>query len=167
MTPHILIVDDEEQNIELAKIILLKEGYNLYFANNGIDALEMIANHPIDVVVLDLFMPKLDGFETLSMLRKDNKTLPVIVVTAFTDDESHVRALSLGASDVMTKPYDIIALKQRVKNMLCSAEVDNTGYSREKIEKIMEIFKRESSKNEMHSKDALMALFESAINLSQ
>ncbi len=164
MKPHILIVDDEVQNIELAKIILLKEGYQLYFADNGMDALDIIVNNPIDIVVLDLFMPKLDGFETLKKMRDTHIDIPVIVVTAYTDDESHERAMRLGANDVMTKPYDIIELKQRVKKMVFQ-EDEEKRYTLENVNAIINTFTQSCQKRDALTKAELITLFEDAIKI--
>ena len=161
MQPHILIVDDEEQNLELAKIILNKEGYMLHFAHNGEEALHALANNPIDVMVLDLFMPKMDGFETLSRLRSNDLDLPVIVVTAYTDEESHNRALDLGANDVITKPYDIIELKQHVKKMLAPDEKIEKIYTAKQIELMTRGFLHEV--NEDMTKKEVMQLFEKVL----
>lgn len=158
MPPHILIVDDEEQNLELAKIILHKEGYTLHFAHNGEEALQVLQNHPIDVMVLDLFMPEMDGFETLSKLRNISQTLPVIVVTAYTDDQSHQKAFALGANDVITKPYDIIELKQHVKNLLTPDAPAEKTYKIKDIECVTSKFLQEV-KNNM-AKEDVMQLFE-------
>jgi len=165
MKPHILIVDDEEQNLELAKIILLKEGYSLHFAQNGEEAIECINNNTIDVMVLDLFMPKMDGFETLAKIRSNNTILSIIVVTAYTDEESHIRAIELGADDVMTKPYDIIELKQRVKKILTPQQIKEKLYAYEQVELITNSFLDELGKLKKEFKeDELIKLFKSAIS---
>jgi len=158
MPPHILIVDDEEQNLELAKIILHKEGYTLHFAHNGKEALQVLQTNPIDVMVLDLFMPEMDGFETLSQLRNSSHTLPVIVVTAYTDDQSHQKALALGANDVITKPYDIIELKQHVKKLLTPDLPNEKKYKIKDIECVAASFLKEV-KNDM-TKEEVLQLFE-------
>jgi len=116
----ILIVDDEIQNIELAEIILKKEGYTLYFALNAKEAFEVVEKHSIDVIVLDLMLPDIDGFEILQTLKAEEKNshIKVIVVSALHDEESISKATLLGANGYLTKPYDIISLKSRVKEML-------------------------------------------------
>ena len=158
MPPHILIVDDEEQNLELAKIILHKEGYTLHFAHNGKEALQILQTNLIDVMVLDLFMPEMDGFETLSQLRSSSHTLPVIVVTAYTDDQSYQKAFALGANDVITKPYDIIELKQHVKNLLTPNTPDKKIYKSKDIKYVTENFLQEVKKD--MTKEEVMQLFE-------
>lgn len=119
MTPTVLIVDDEPQNIELAQIVLQKEGYELLYAKDGHEALELLRSRSVNVLVLDLMMPGLSGFEVLEQLKHDDnlKSLPVLVVTALGQEENRNRAMRLGADAYLVKPYDIIDLKMRVKAM--------------------------------------------------
>lgn len=120
MKPTVLIIDDEPQNIELADIVLQKEGYRLLHAEDGIEALEVLENEHVQVIVLDIMMPKLNGFELLERLKNDErlKLIPVLVVTALGETAHQNMAKSLGADAYLIKPYDIIDLKMRVKAML-------------------------------------------------
>jgi CheY-like chemotaxis protein len=165
--PNILIVDDESQNIELAKIILLKEGYHLHFASNGQEALAIIETIKIDVMLLDLFMPIMDGFQTLTELKNPiyNKPL-IIVVTAYSDQNSHTQALKNGANDVMIKPYDIIELKTRVKKMLDIAlnTKEDKNYDYDAVKTITQKLLEEVHKHhDTISKQELLQLFEKSI----
>lgn len=119
MKPTVLVVDDEPQNIELAYIVLQKEGYRLLHAQNGEEALEILNGHDVHVMVLDLMMPKLNGFELLERIKREEAlhSIPVLVVTALGEEESRERAMKLGADAYLVKPYDIIDLKMRVKAM--------------------------------------------------
>lgn len=120
MTPTVLIVDDEPHNIELADIVLQKEGYRLLHAKNGEEALALLEEETAHVIVLDLMMAGLDGFGTLERLKADQRFqgIPVLVVTALGDDANRETALASGADAYLVKPYDIIDLKMRVKAML-------------------------------------------------
>lgn len=124
MNYAVLVVDDEPQNIELADLVLRKEGYRLFHAENGEEAWKVLKQHTIHVIVLDLMMPKLNGFEFLERIKADEtyKLIPVLVVTALGEESNRNRALSSGADAYLVKPYDIIDLKMRVKAMLKVAE---------------------------------------------
>ncbi len=117
---HILIVDDEKFNIELAAIYLKEEGYKLSFALNATATFESIMKHDISLILLDINMPKKDGFEVCQMLKEDPKTkdIPVIFLTAQTDIEYISRAFEVGGADYISKPFNGIELKARVKTQL-------------------------------------------------
>ncbi len=116
--PTILIVDDEEQNIELARIVLHREGYTLFSATGAKEALDILNNKKIDVLVLDLMMDEMDGFEMLAHLREKNSEIKTIVVSALSDDETISRARTLGAQGYLSKPYEILSLKKEVAQLL-------------------------------------------------
>lgn len=124
MKPTLLIIDDEPQNIELAEIVLQKEGYRLLHAEDGEAALQVLSYEAVEVIVLDLMMPRLDGFGLLERLKADEalRRIPVLVVTALGETSHRTRAESLGADAYLVKPYDIIDLKTRVKAMLNVAQ---------------------------------------------
>lgn len=124
MTPTLLVVDDEIQNIELAEVILKKEGYELHFALDATTAYKQLKEHKIDVIVLDLMMPDIDGFEVLETIKNDATLshINIIVVSALSDEDSIHRALELGADGYIAKPYDIISLKSKVKEMLRASQ---------------------------------------------
>jgi len=117
---NVLVVDDELQNIELAELILKKEGYTLFFACEGKEAFTLLHQHDIHVLVLDLMLPDVDGFTILKELKSDPryKNIEVIVVSALNDVGSIERAKALGATAYINKPYDIISLKSKVKESL-------------------------------------------------
>ncbi|WP_348653178.1 response regulator [uncultured Sulfurimonas sp.] len=165
MIHNILIVDDEEQNLELAKIILQKEGYNLLFASNGREALECMDENEIHVLVLDLLMPVMNGFETLEHVRALNKDMQTIVVTANTDKESHSKVLEMGAVDFITKPYDIVELKQKIRDILQIKSSKMRVYSVSELENITHLLIEEyRNLNKNLSKEKLIDLFEKSIN---
>ena len=117
---HILIVDDEKFNIELAAVYLKEDGYSLSFALNAQAALQSVSKKDIDLILLDINMPKVDGFEVCKMLKGDVKTkdIPVIFLTAQTDIEYISKAFEVGGVDYISKPFNGIELKIRVKTHL-------------------------------------------------
>jgi two-component system sensor histidine kinase/response regulator len=118
--PTLLIVDDEERNIRLLKALLAPQNYNLREAMNGEEALQRIAEEPPDMVLLDVMMPKISGFEVCRRLKQDEKTktIPVILVTALSEKQHRVQALEAGADDFISKPVDQTELTVRVKSLL-------------------------------------------------
>ncbi|MFK8040491.1 MAG: PleD family two-component system response regulator [Rickettsiaceae bacterium] len=119
MTANILLVDDLESNIKLLETKLLSEYYNVFTSTSGHNALEILEHHKIDIVLLDVMMPGMDGFTTCIKIKSNPKTLhiPVIMVTALSDIEDRVRGLEAGADDFLTKPINDIALFARVKSL--------------------------------------------------
>lgn len=129
MLINLLIVDDEPQNRELAKVILFKEGYKLLFANDGAEALHILKEQKIDLMLLDLMMPKMDGFTLLREMKKFQEAKPkIIVLTASGDENNMQHALKLGANGYLQKPYDIVDLKQRIRHALEEKQEENLDY---------------------------------------
>ncbi|CAI6051744.1 response regulator transcription factor [Cohnella sp. JJ-181] len=116
-TGTILIVDDEQDIITLMQIYLLNEGYRLLTASNGLEAIELLSLHPVDVVILDVMMPHLDGIETCIQIRK-NSDVPVIMLSAKSQDIDKIRGLSIGADDYVTKPFNPLELVARIKSQI-------------------------------------------------
>lgn len=116
----ILIVDDTPTNIQVVASVLNPLGYQLSFARNGISALKMISGYDYDLVLLDIMMPGMDGYEVCSKLKEHESTssIPVIFLTARTDSDSIFRAFSLGAADYLTKPFNAAELTARVENQV-------------------------------------------------
>jgi len=114
--PSVLIVDDIEDNRELLKRRLEKQGHVVATAENGKKALAMIEASPPDLVLLDIMMPEMDGFEVLDRLKGNAATrdIPVIVISALDDVASAVRCIEQGAEDFLSKPFDPVLLKARV-----------------------------------------------------
>ncbi|MBN1122505.1 MAG: response regulator transcription factor [Anaerolineae bacterium] len=113
----ILVVDDEQRMIDFIRMNLEIEGFQVFEATNGIDALDMVRKHILDLIVLDVMMPQIDGFEMLRMLREFS-SVPVIMLTAKGEEEDKVRGLELGADDYVTKPFGARELVSRVKAVL-------------------------------------------------
>jgi two-component system KDP operon response regulator KdpE len=122
----ILVVDDEPRMIGFIRMNLELEGHRVIEAHNGLEALEAIRTKLPDVVLLDVMMPELDGFETLRMLREFS-TIPVIMLTAKGEENDKVYGLELGADDYMTKPFGPRELSSRIKAVLRRAEMPSTS----------------------------------------
>ncbi len=117
MEDRILVVDDEKAIADIIKFNLEKEGYIVETAYDGEEALEKIYNNDIDLIVLDVMMPKKDGFEVLRELRVDYST-PVLMLTAKEEEVDKVLGLELGADDYIIKPFSMRELIARVKSNL-------------------------------------------------
>ena len=117
---RVLIVDDTLQNIQVLGTVLREQQYQINVAQNGLQALEMVAKVPPDLILLDVMMPEMDGFETCTRLKADEKTreIPIIFLTAKVETEDIVRGFELGAVDYVTKPFNSTELLARVKTHL-------------------------------------------------
>jgi putative two-component system response regulator len=120
MTPQILVVDDEKTNRDWVVRLLENKGYRMTTASNGKAALDAVAADPPDLVLLDLRMPGLDGFEVAKRLKAEARTraIPIIMITGADDRESRLRALQCGAEEFLSKPVDLDELLVRVRNLL-------------------------------------------------
>ena len=119
MTPlRILVVDDEAAIRRFLKTALGTQGYQVSDAADGAAALELAAHNTFDLIVLDLGMPGMDGFEVLSRLRAGGASVPVIVLSVRADEAGKVKALDMGADDYVTKPFGIDELLARLRTAL-------------------------------------------------
>ncbi len=118
--PKILIVDDQQQNIELLEAHLIPQGYKTITASNGEEALDKLVEHDIDIVLLDVMMPGLNGFEVTRLIRQDERfrRLPIILVTVLWETEDRVKGIEAGYDDFITKPFDKTELLARVRSLL-------------------------------------------------
>jgi PAS domain S-box-containing protein len=117
---RVLIVDDERHNRELLEVMLTPEGLLLQTAASGEEALAMVAQQPPDLILLDIMMPGMNGYQVAAHIKGEvaTKNIPIIMVTALDDRDARVRGLSTGAEDFLTKPVDRIELCVRVRNLL-------------------------------------------------
>jgi DNA-binding response OmpR family regulator len=122
----ILVVDDEPRVIGFIRMNLELEGHRVIESHNGLEALEAIRTKLPDVVLLDVMMPELDGFETLKMLREFS-SIPVIMLTAKGEENDKVYGLELGADDYITKPFGPRELSSRIKAVLRRAEMPSSS----------------------------------------
>ena len=114
---NILVVDDDKEIVGAIEIYLKKEGYNIIKAYNGNQAMDIIDNNEIHLIILDIMMPEKDGLETLEELRKE-KTIPVILLSAKSEDYDKIGGLNSGADDYITKPFNPLELIARVNSNL-------------------------------------------------
>ena len=132
MDRTILVVDDEPRVVELIRMNLEAEGFRVVSATGGYQALEKIAKELPDLVVLDIMMPDMDGFETLRRLR-DVSSIPVIILSVRGQESDRVRGLDLGADDYITKPFSPREFVSRIRAVLRRTEVKTAGEGREVI----------------------------------
>lgn len=114
---NILIVDDEKEIRDLVEIYLKSEGYNTLQACDGLEAINIVENNEVDLVILDVMMPNLNGIETCLKIRK-MKEMPIIMLSAKSEDIDKILGLNMGADDYLTKPFNPLELVARVKSQL-------------------------------------------------
>ncbi len=139
--PSILVVDDEEINREILAALLASEGYTVLHACDGEAALQSIAQNKIDLVLLDVMMPGMNGYDVCDHIREVMKKLelPVIFITALNDSESRVHGKAVGCDDFLTKPIDPTELNVRVRNLLRMKEYhDLRAHQKELLEEELE-----------------------------
>src|SRR5580658_8398314 len=117
---RILIVDDERHNRELLEVMLQQEGFLLLTATSGEEALAVVRRQPPDLILLDIMMPGMDGYEVAGRLKSNpsTKSIPIVMVTALDDRKAMLLGLDAGAEDFLTKPVDRVELTMRVRNLL-------------------------------------------------
>jgi two-component system KDP operon response regulator KdpE len=123
---RILVVDDEVRMINFIRMNLELEGHQVIEAHSGLEALESIRTNLPDLVLLDVMMPDMDGFETLKMLREFSN-IPVVMLTAKGEENDKVYGLELGADDYVTKPFGPRELSSRIKAVLRRAEIPSSS----------------------------------------
>ena len=122
MPKRILVVDDEARYQRLLDANLRTDGYDVVTASNGVEAIEVFSSQPIDLILLDVMMPEMDGFDTCQRVR-EYSNVPIIMLTAKGDEKDRVRGLDLGADDYLTKPFSATELLARVRAVLRRADV--------------------------------------------
>lgn len=121
MTKRILIVDDEPRYLRLLEANLHSEGYEVVTAQDGMQALDVFSTNPIDLVLMDVMMPRLDGFGATQRLREFTN-VPIVILTARGEEQDRVRGLDLGADDYLVKPFSATELLARVRAVLRRAQ---------------------------------------------
>jgi putative two-component system response regulator len=116
----VLLCDDELMNRKVASKILSKEGFSVIEAKNGKEAIEVLQNNKIDLILMDLMMPVMDGYETTKIIKEDDElsTIPLIIISALSDKEAITKGLELGADEYLTKPFDLTDFRLRIKNAI-------------------------------------------------
>ena len=118
----ILVVEDDKTLLDVLKYNLIKEGYHVVTATDGIQAIEIARSEKPDFVILDIMLPSLDGLEVCRILRKET-TVPILMLTARSEEVDKVVGLELGADDYMTKPFSLKELLARVRAMMRRLEM--------------------------------------------
>lgn len=125
MISKILVVDDDEKIKKLISIYLENEGFSTTLANDAEEALELLKDEDFDLIILDIMLPKIDGIEACIMIREE-RTLPIIMLSAKSEDLDKIQGLSSGADDYLTKPFNPLELIARVKSQLRRYKKYNT-----------------------------------------
>ncbi len=115
MAKRVLVVDDEQNIVDILRFNLEREGYEVITAADGIQGLAMARSSDPDLILLDVMMPEMDGFQVCSELRKEDKLTPIIMLTAREEEADRVMGLELGADDYVSKPFSVRELMARVR----------------------------------------------------
>jgi two-component system, OmpR family, KDP operon response regulator KdpE len=130
MSKRILIVDDEPRYLRLLEANLRTEGYEVATAQDGVQAVDIFSSQPIDLILLDIMMPRMDGFSTCQRIR-EYSNVPIIMLTAKGEEQDRVRGLDLGADDYLVKPFSATELLARVRAVLRRSQLPTeTGQAR-------------------------------------
>ena len=114
---NILVVDDDKEIVESIEIYLKNEGYKVFKAYDGMEALDILTTEEIHLILMDIMMPKLDGIKATIKIREE-KNIPIILVSAKSEDTDKIIGLNIGADDYITKPFNLLELVARVKSNL-------------------------------------------------
>ncbi len=141
MNKHIFLVDDDPFNIKIANNILKKNGIEVTSFNSGPQVLEYLRTETPDLILLDIIMPKMDGFETLSKIREledelDLEEIPVIFLTSEDDNATETRGFEMGVSDYIRKPFEPTVLIKRITNILKKQDVIHKFYEEATIDNL-------------------------------
>ena len=132
---EILVCDDDKEIVEAIEIYLTQEGHHILKAYDGEQAIRVLQNHPVDLLIIDVMMPKLDGIRATLKIREKN-ALPIIILSAKSEDADKIHGLNVGADDYVTKPFNPLELVARVKSQL--RRYTQLGAMTEKKENIYE-----------------------------
>jgi len=128
----IMIVDDEQKIREFISFFLKQEGFEVIEANNGIEALQVLSNQEVSLILLDLMMPGMNGFETCTEIRKSS-TVPIIMLTAVEGENEHIEGYGAGVDDYITKPFKINILMAKINRILGKTSTGFVQYHQLKI----------------------------------
>lgn len=145
--PKILVVDDEPLIVKGIKFSLEQDGYDVDVSFDGLDAIKKIEDNSYDIILLDLMLPKLDGFEICIRTRKSSD-VPIIILSAKGEDISKIKGLEFGADDYITKPFNIMELKARINAILRRMQsIKSISQEKSVAEFVINIIKRKVFKN--------------------
>lgn len=136
MENHILIVDDEKEIADLLEVYLNNDGYQVFKFYNGTEALECLSKEKIDLAILDVMLPDIDGFQLCQKIR-EKWFFPVIMLTAKIEDSDKILGLTIGADDYITKPFNPLEVVARVKTQIRRSQRYNVGNAKQ--DEIVEI----------------------------
>lgn len=128
---RILVCDDDHEIVEAITIYLQREGYEVANAYDGAEAIAILEQEAIDLLIIDMMMPKLSGVEAIFRIREKNN-LPIIVLSAKSEDQDKIFGLKVGADDYLTKPFNPMELLARVQSQLRRSTVLNQNYNQDK-----------------------------------
>lgn len=114
---NILVCDDDKEIVEAIQIYLEQEGYHVIKAYDGMEAVELLKNEKVDLLVIDIMMPRLDGIRATLKIREEN-SIPIIILSAKSEDVDKILGLNVGADDYVTKPFNPLELVARVKSQI-------------------------------------------------
>ena len=134
---NILVCDDDKDIVEAISIYLEQEGYTVLKAYDGVEAINVLRSQPVDLLIIDIMMPKLDGIRATLKIREENP-LPIIILSAKSEDSDKILGLNIGADDYVTKPFNPLELVARVKSQLRRYN-ELGGTSQEQKEKVYEV----------------------------
>lgn len=129
MSTRILVVDDEPRYLRLLQANLLTKEYEVFTAMDGEEALETFSANPVDLILLDVMLPRIDGFAVCQRIRQFSN-VPIIMLTAKGEEQDRVKGLDVGADDYLVKPFSVMELLARVRAVLRRAQVAETGQDR-------------------------------------
>ena len=132
MSKRILLVDDEPLLLKGLRFTLEQEGYEILTAEDGEEALSVFAENPVDLILLDVMLPKLDGIQVCQRIR-ETSNVPIIMLTAKGEDMDKILGLEYGADDYMTKPFNILEVKARIKSIFRRTGQPTQGENRKEI----------------------------------
>jgi signal transduction histidine kinase len=160
---RILVVDDELLNRTLLFTNLQESGYVVEMAEDGQQALQMLQTREFDAVLLDLIMPRMDGYQTLARMRSDARLrrLPVIVISALDEMESIVRCLEMGATDYLSKPFNPALLHARIRGSLASLQEERMAMMREQFAQVTAVQEEERQRIARELHDGLVPVLAS------
>lgn len=122
---NVMIVEDEINIQKLMSIRLVKSGFNVLTANNGVEALDIITKYPVDIMLVDIMMPKMNGFELVKEIRDTGNNIPVIMITSKDSIDDKTNGFSVGIDDYMTKPIDYSELILRINAIMRRSKIAN------------------------------------------
>jgi DNA-binding response OmpR family regulator len=129
LSTRILVVDDEPRYLRLLEANLVTKDYEVFTAIDGEEALESFSANPVDLILLDVMLPRMDGFGVCQRIRQFSN-VPIIILTAKGEEQDRVRGLDVGADDYLVKPFSIMELLARVRAVLRRAQVSEVGQDR-------------------------------------